>query len=75
MLGDMFQSMLWWGRFRMMFGRSRHFRNRKELLEAVHQFLQFPVADKQFLDLGTKYCTLTCGLLMSKYVKVVLHVL
>lgn len=45
----------------------------KEFFEALNQLFKLGVAGKQFFDLGTKFRTLSCGLLMSKYVIVVLH--
>jgi hypothetical protein len=45
----------------------------KKFLEAINQFFQLGVSGKQLFNLGTKLRTLSCGLLVSKYVVVVLH--
>src|SRR5579872_7075864 len=45
----------------------------KKFLEALNQLFQLGVPRKQLFDLGTKLRTLSCGLLVSKYVVVVLH--
>jgi hypothetical protein len=53
--------------------RWSRFRNREKLLKAIEQLFQLHITSKQFFDLGTKRFALIGGLLMSKYVVVVLH--
>src|SRR5579859_5611315 len=45
----------------------------KKFLEAVNQLFQLGVPGEQLFDLGTKLRALFCGLLVSKYVIIVLH--
>jgi hypothetical protein len=48
-------------------------RFRQKLFEDIDQFFEFGVAGEKVLDLGTKVSTFPAGLLVRKYVVVVLH--
>lgn len=47
----------------------------KKFLQAFHEFLELSVAGEEFLDLDTKLGTLFRGLLVSKNVVIILHVI
>jgi hypothetical protein len=48
-------------------------RFRQKLFEDIDQLFEFGVAGEKVLDLGTKVSTFPAGLLVRKYVVVVLH--
>ena len=45
----------------------------EEFFQAIHQLFELGIASEKIFDLGTKISTFLAGLLVRKYVIVVLH--
>jgi len=62
----------------MRFGRVRLILSRalgswQKLVQAINELFEFFITGEKALDLGAKFAALFRGLLMSKYVVIILH--